>query len=82
MHLHVMNNLHILFNCACFFILRTILAAIHFNYNLTRDNKVNDNGEAKLKLVYPKFKDGDATVREVKVTSDYGKYTLLMQIWN
>ena len=51
---------------------RTILAALHFNYNLRRESKVDDNGAPKLSVVYPKFKDGDATIREVKVDTNYG----------
>lgn len=53
-------------------IFRTILAALHFNYNLRRETKKDVNGKAKLRLVYPKFKEGNATVREVKVASNYG----------
>ncbi|XP_068759957.1 uncharacterized protein [Montipora capricornis] len=50
---------------------RTILAAIHFNYNLTREPKVDKQGKPKLKVTYPKFKLGEATVREVRVAQNY-----------
>ncbi|XP_078384068.1 uncharacterized protein LOC144666520 [Oculina patagonica] len=50
---------------------RTILSAIHFNFNLKRENKVDEQGKAKLKVTYPKFKEGEATVREVKVEQNY-----------
>lgn len=56
------------------FIFRTILSAIHFNYNLRRENKVDDQGNTKVKVTYPKFKDGEATVREIKVEQNYGTY--------
>lgn len=56
------------------FIFRTILSAIHFNYNLRRENKVDDEGNTKVKVTYPKFKDGEATVREIKVEQNYGTY--------
>lgn len=46
---------------------RTILAAIHFNYNICRKSKVDMHGNVKLKVTYPKFKEGEATVKEVKV---------------
>ncbi|KAK3739212.1 hypothetical protein QZH41_018866 [Actinostola sp. cb2023] len=45
---------------------RTILAALHFNYNLRRETKVDDNGKPKLRVTYPKYKYGEATVREAK----------------
>ncbi|XP_068670428.1 uncharacterized protein [Montipora foliosa] len=50
---------------------RTILAAIHFNYNLKREPKVDKQGKPKLKVTYPKFKLGEATVREVRVALIY-----------
>ena len=57
-----------------YFIFRTILSAIHFNYNLRRENKVDDQGNIKVKVTCPKFKDGEATVREIKVEQNYGTY--------
>lgn len=53
--------------------LRHILTAIHFNYNLHRDVRKHDNGEEHIKVVYPKFKNGEATVREIKVKANFGK---------
>ena len=46
---------------------RSILPALHFNYNLKRETKRDDQGKAVLHVFYPKFKDGEATIREVKV---------------
>ena len=60
-------------NCLLF-IFRTTLSAIHFNYNLRRENKVDDQGNIKVKVTYPKFKDGEATVREIKAEQNYGTY--------
>ena len=51
---------------------RTIFAAIHFNFNLKRESKADAHGKPKLKVTYPKFKDGEATVREMKVEPNYG----------
>ena len=48
-------------------IFRTILSAIHFNYKLRRENKVDDQGNIKVKVTYLKFKDGKATVSKIKV---------------
>ena len=60
-------------NCLLF-IFRTILSAIHFNYDRRRENKVDDQGNIKVKVTYPKFKDGKVTVREIKVEQNYGTY--------
>ena len=51
---------------------RTIMAALHFNFNLKRETKVDDEGQPILHVKYPKFKEGEATVREAKVSSNYG----------
>ena len=51
---------------------RTILSALHFNYNVQRESKVDVHGQPKLTVTYPKFKGGEATVRERKVASNYG----------
>ncbi|KXJ09634.1 hypothetical protein AC249_AIPGENE2225 [Exaiptasia diaphana] len=49
---------------------RTIVAALHFNYNLRRDPKVDANGKTKLKVHYPKYKYGEGTVKECKNSSE------------
>lgn len=51
---------------------RTILAALHFNYNLKRETKVDEVGNPIIQVTYPKFKDGEASVREAKVSANYG----------
>ena len=50
-----------------------VLAALHFNYNLRRETKVDDQGQPRLHISYPKYKEGEATVREVRVATNYGK---------
>ena len=55
----------------CFF--RHIIAAVHFNNNLQRDDRKNEDGSEQIKIVYPKFKNGEATVRNVKVKPTYGR---------
>ena len=50
---------------------RTILAALHFNYNLRRETKVDDRGEPRLRVFYPKFKEGEATVKEVRIKPNF-----------
>ena len=51
---------------------RHILAALHFNFNLHRDDKVNQDGSVSLKVAYPKFKNGEATVRNRKIEPNFG----------
>lgn len=55
---------------------RHILAALHFNYNLHREEKVNKDGSVPLKVTYPKFKNGEATVRNLKIKPIFGIYLL------
>ena len=44
-----------------------------FNYNLKREAKVDDNGQPKRRVYYPKYKYGEASVKECKVTQNFGK---------
>lgn len=55
---------------ACIF--RTILATLHFNWNLNRDQQKDSQGKTKLCVTYPKFKEGEGTVRECRVKQNYG----------
>lgn len=55
-----------------FFLNRSILAALHFNYNVNRERKTDKDGQPLLHVSYPKFKDGEATVREARVSANYG----------
>lgn len=47
---------------------RSILAALHFNYNVNRETKRDKDGQPLLYVSYRKFKDGEATVREASVS--------------
>ena len=57
----------------CYFYCRHIFAALHFNFNLHREDKVNKDGTVPLKVSYPKFKNGEATIRTRKVEQNFGK---------
>ena len=59
-----------------FIVFRHILALVHFNFNLHRDTKTRSDKSESLKFTYPKFKNGEATVRNVKVAPDFCKFTL------
>ena len=68
--LQAYNPIHIYI----FFNIRHIIAAIHFNQNLNRKAIKNPDGSEQHVVVYPKFKNGEATVRDVKVAANYCKY--------
>jgi hypothetical protein len=55
---------------------RHIIAAVHFNNNLHQDNQKNANGSEQIEIVYPKFKNGKATARNVKLKPNYGMNSL------
>ncbi|CAB4028650.1 Hypothetical predicted protein [Paramuricea clavata] len=50
--------------------IRHIIAAVHFKHNLNRKVVTNSDGSEQLVVVYPKFKNGEATVRDVKVAAN------------
>lgn len=63
----------------CFlFFERHIIAALYFNLNLFRELKRNADGTEQVKVVWPKFKNGEATVRDVKVKPNFGKVYFYM----
>ena len=45
---------------------------MHFNFNLVREAKKKPDGSSQVKFIYPKFKNGEATVRDVRVKPNYG----------
>ena len=50
------------------------MAAVHFNFNLQREVKHREADEVdRVKVSYPKFKNGEATVRDVRVEPNFGK---------
>ena len=55
---------------------RQIIAVLHFNSNLQRDVRAKADGQQQLKVVWPKFKNGEATVRDVRVVPNFGKEIL------
>ena len=52
---------------------RHILAVIHFNHNIRRDVRRKADGSMMVKVDYPKYKNGNATVRDVRVAQNFGK---------
>lgn len=53
-------------------LLRHIIAAMHFNLNLQRDIRKRPDGSDQVKVIWPKFKNGEATVRDVRVNPHFG----------
>ena len=51
----------------------SILAAVHFNFHLQREVKCKEDGSERVRVSYPKFKNGEATVQEVKTKANVGK---------
>ncbi|XP_067024374.1 uncharacterized protein [Acropora muricata] len=60
---------------------RHIIAALHFNYNLHREDVVNQDGSLSVKVTYPKFKNGEATVRSRKVEQNFDYVGELFQFF-
>ena len=50
------------------------MAVVHFNANLHRDVRERQKNKAEqIKVTYPKFKNGQATVRNVTIKQDFSK---------
>jgi len=49
------------------------LAALHFNENCQRDQACTAEGQPRFRIVYPKYKKGEYTVRRIPVDCTYGK---------
>ena len=58
------------------FFSRHVLAVVHFNNNLDRED-CTINSTTQVKVNYPKFKNGEAVVRNVKVVQKFGKKGLI-----
>eukprot|EP00794_Sanderia_malayensis_P020761 gene20761-biopygen17142 len=52
--------------------IRHITAVLHFNENLLKEVKKNKDGSIRYAVSYPKFKNGEATVRELRIPSKFG----------
>jgi len=52
---------------------RHILAAVHFNFNLQRECRKNADDAEQIQFTYPKFKNGEATVRNVRLSQNFAE---------
>ena len=67
--MHVIVGWHNLF--ICFF--RITVAALHFNEQGMREQATTEDGDKRYSVVFPMYKKGGYTIREVKVGCTYGK---------
>ena len=51
-----------------------MLAALHSNENVNREQHITKSGKASFAVSYPKAKYGGAVVKEVKVPCTYSEY--------
>ncbi len=51
-----------------------MLAALHFNENSERPQKLTKQGELVYTIAYPKAKYGEHTVRKILQDATYGEY--------
>ncbi len=49
------------------------MAVLHFNKNLERNERLDEDGMPQVKIVYPKLKNGEATVRSITVEPNFGR---------
>ena len=59
------------------YIVRHILASLHFHENVNRQRKICDDGEEYFRVTYPKFKLGNEVVCRVTVPPTYGMFPVL-----
>lgn len=53
-----------------------MVAALHFNENVCREQAVTAVGQARYNISFPKSKRGSYSVRKVPVPCTFGKYVL------
>lgn len=58
---------------------RLLLAALHFNENSARDQASLPNGGRQCRITFPKQKNGEYTVRQVKTKCTFGYVDILTQ---
>ena len=57
---------------------RLLLAALHYNENGQRAQAETKDGDKRSAIIYPKYKKGECTKREIKVECTYGYVHKLM----
>lgn len=59
---------------------RHILAVVHFNENLLREPKQLPDGSIRVSVRYPKFRNGEAIIKDVRVDTTFCKLMLRLLI--
>ena len=57
---------------------RLMIAALHFNENSARPSARTKEGDVQYKISFPKFKQGEYTVRKKSVEATYGKHLVFL----
>ena len=81
--LHCLSRLHYT-TCIiiCIVDLRLLLAAMHFNENIDRQQAETKSGDKRYKISFPKYKKGGHIVREIKDDPTYGEYVHHGSYWD
>ena len=56
---------------------RLLMAALHFNENYCRKQAVTASGAERIRIVYPKQKEGEYTPKPVPVAKTYSKLVII-----
>ncbi|XP_069110215.1 uncharacterized protein, partial [Argopecten irradians] len=59
---------------------RLLLAAMHFNENSGREQSLTKEGIPKYNIVYPKYKKGEHTIRQMKIDQSFYYVENLMSV--
>lgn len=74
MYLSVLLSVLFLLTYFSIYLSRLYLAAMHFNENADREQAMNLEGKAVYRIMYPKSKKGQPTVKSVKTEPTFGLF--------
>ena len=66
-------SIHSFVHCVFLCYFRTQLAALHYNENSKRIQASTKEGEVRWHILYPRYKQGDYTVRPLKTNPTYSQ---------
>ena len=61
-----------------YFVFRHILAILHFNENVNREERKAKDGKIYNNVTYPKYKFGEELVRAIAMPPSYGKQNCIV----
>ena len=62
---------------------KSVISILYFKVNISCpsylrwETKQDSQGQPKLSVTYPKYKEGEVTVREARVAPSYGNYATI-----